>query len=410
MITLSNELRSRLASVFRALWADGRGWILLTVSGGWLLTLGVRIVYPALLPDIMSEFRVGYTGGGLLLSALWVAYALMQFPGGITADLFGEKRVVFASVATVLAAILVIVLSPTYGIFVAATVLLGIGAGLYGTSRVTIITDVFTENKTTAVSFSQAAGNIGTSILPVMAGIIAVTLGWRFGFGYLIPLFVLVLVGIVLYIPHRTSEKPDSGGGLNRAFFYSLGRALLDRNVIFIAVLQLSLMTYYQGMTGFLPTYLIDIKGFSQPLASTVFGAFFVTAIALQFVSGLISDRYGQRPTIALFVLIALPAAVALPMLDSRPAIIIAALMAAGVLGAFPPAHTYTVDLMPSSLQGSGYGLLRTLYIGGAAGAPPIIGWLADGGRFDTAIVLLGATTLIVVALCVVLPSIDPEM
>ena len=70
-----------------------------------------------------------------------------------------------------------------------------------------------------------------------------------------------------------------------------------------------------------------------------------------------------------------------------------ATLMAAGVLGAFPPSHTYAVDLIPDALQGSGYGLIRTVYIGGAAGAPPVVGWLADSGQFDLAITLLGATT-----------------
>lgn len=406
-MTPLESVRDRLAAARRKLWTDGNGWILLTVSGGWLLTLGVRIVYPALLPDIMGSFGVGYTGGGFLLSALWVAYAFMQFPGGLAADWIGEKRVILGSVGTALVAILAVVVAPTYGIFVAATVLLGLGAGLYGTSRVTIVTDVFPENKTTAVSFTQAAGNVGTAVLPVVAGGIAVAFGWRFGFGYLVPLFVLVIAGIVAFVPRRTSAEPEAGTGLNRAFLGDLRGAVLNRDVILITLLQLSLMTYYQGMTGFLPTYLIDVKGFPQTFASTVFGVFFVTAIAMQFVSGLVADRYGQRRAIVLFVLIAFPAAVALPVLDSRPAVIGATLMAAGVLGAFPPSHTYAVDLIPDALQGSGYGLIRTVYIGGAAAAPPVVGLLADSGRFDLAITLLGATTLLVVGLCVILPDLN---
>lgn len=385
--------------------SDGRGLILLVISGGWLATLGVRIVYPALLPGIMSEFRVGYTGGGTLLSMMWVSYALVQFPGGIAADWVGEQRVIFGSVAASLLAVLAIVFAPTYGIFVVATVLLGLGAGFYGTSRVTIVTDVFPENKTTAVSLTQAAGNVGNAVLPVIAGLLAVAFGWRFGFGYLVPVFVLVLVGIALYVPRRTSAEPELKAGLNREFLGELRGALVNRNVVFITLLLLVLMAYYQGMTGFLPTYLIDIKGFSQPLASTVYGAFFVTAICLQFVSGIVSDRYGQRRTIVLFVLIGLPAAVSLPMLEARGAVIGATLLAAGVLAAIPPAHTYAVDLVPDTLQGSGYGFIRTLYIGAAAGAPPIVGWLADGGQFDLAIASLGAVTLVAVGLCVILPE-----
>jgi MFS family permease len=401
----SEALRGRIATARSELWADGRGPILLTISVGWLVTLGVRIVYPALLPGIMSEFGVGYTGGGVLLSTMWVSYALVQFPGGIAADWVGEQRVILGSVAGSLVAVLAIVFAPTYGVFVAATVLLGLGAGFYGTSRVTIVTDVFPDHKTTAVSFTQASGNVGNAVLPVVAGLFAVAFGWRVGFGYLVPIFLLVIAGVLLYIPTRTSAEPDVKAGLNRTFLAELRGAVLNRNVILMTLLLLVLMAYYQGMTGFLPTYLIDVKGLSQPLASAVYGAFFVTAILLQFVSGIVSDRYGQRRTIALFVLIGLPAAVALPVVDSRTAVIPLTLATSGVLAAIPPAHTYAVDLVPDALQGSGYGMVRTLYIGAAAGAPPIVGRLADSGRFDLAIASLGAVTLVAVLLCVVLPK-----
>ncbi len=404
-MALSDSVRDRVTSIRSGLLSDGRGVILLIISSGWVATLGVRIVYPALLPGIMSEFRVGYTGGGTLLSAMWISYALVQFPGGIAADRLGEQRVLLGSVAAALAAVLAIVFAPTYGVFVVATVLLGLGAGFYGTSRVTIVTDIFSENKTTAVSITQASGNVGNAVLPVIAGVLAVTFGWRFGFGYLVPIFVLVLVGIFLYIPRRTSTEPELKAGFNRAFLGELRGAVLNRDVVLITLLLLVLMAYYQGMTGFLPTYLIDVKGFSQPIASTVYGAFFVTAILLQFVSGIVSDRYGQRRTISLFVLIGLPAAVSLPVLEARGAVIGATLLTASVLAAVPPAHTYAVDLIPDALQGSGYGMIRTLYIGAAAGAPPIVGWLADNGQFDLAIASLGAVTLVAIGLCVILPE-----
>lgn len=63
-VSTQSSVRDRLASTVSTLWGEGKGMILLTVSCGWLLSLGVQIVYPALLPDIMTEFRIDYTGAG----------------------------------------------------------------------------------------------------------------------------------------------------------------------------------------------------------------------------------------------------------------------------------------------------------------------------------------------------------
>lgn len=386
----------------RTLWGDGKGPILLTVSCGWFLSLGVRIVYPALLPDIMAEFRIDYTGAGFLLSAIWITYASVQFPSGLLADRFGERAIVLASVLSALGAVMLLVLAPAFAVFVLATVLLGLGTGLYGTSRVTILSDMYPDDRTTAVSFSQASGNVGNAVLPVIAGFVSVVFGWRMGFGYLVPLFVLVVVGVVLYIPRRTSAAPE--GGIGFVYVRDLAGAVANRTVVAAALMLFFMMFFYQGVTGFLPSYLIEVKGLSQAVASAVYGAFFVTAIAFQFVSGFVADRFGERRAIVLSVLAGLPWLASLPFVQTQWAVIPIALLGAAVLGSIPPAHTYTIELLPETLQGSGYGLVRTVYIGLGASAPPIVGFIADAGYFAYVFLLFGIVTICGATICLRLP------
>lgn len=403
-MTSHPSLRRRTIAAIRTLWGDGRGLILLAISFGWFLTLGVRIVYPALLPDIMAEFRIDYTGAGFLLSSLWVSYALMQFPGGLLADRFGEGSIVMASMIATIVAILLIMLSPWFGVFALATVLLGVGAGLYGTSRVTILSDLYPDTRTTAVSFSQAIGNTGNAVLPVAAGFIAAAYGWRMGFGYLIPLYVLVLVGIATYVPRRTSDAPER---INTVYVHNLVRAVANRSVLSAAMMLFLFMFFYQGATGFLPSYLIEVKGFPNTFAATVFGGFFVTAILSQFLSGIVADRFGERRAIVLWSLVGLPGLILLPIVETTWMVIPMTLLGAATLGAIPPLHTYTVQLLPETLQGSGYGLVRTGYIGLGASAPPIVGYLADIGYFSYVFFLFAFVTVSAVGVCLQLPEVD---
>jgi len=353
----------------------------------------------------MTEFRMDYTGAGFLLSAIWVSYAIIQFPGGLLADRFGERAIVLTSTIATLGAIVLIMVSPIFFVFAVATVVLGLGAGLYGTSRVTILSDVYPDNRTTAVSFSQMSGNVGNAVLPVIAGFVAVGFGWRMGFGYLIPLFLLVIVGIAIYVPERTSAAPEDGIGL--AYVRNLANAVATRSVIFASLMLFFFMFFYQGITGFLPSYLIEVKGFSQTAAATVFGAFFVTAIVTQLFSGVVADRIGERRAIVLWVLVSLPGLVLLPFVEAAWLVVPVALCCATLLGAIPPSHTYTVQLLPDALQGSGYGLVRTAYIGLAATAPPIVGYIADVGYFRYVFFLFAAVTVSAMMMCLRMPQVD---
>lgn len=381
-------------SLFVGLWRGGRGPILLSVSTGWLLAIGIRITYPVLLPDMVAEYQLDYAFGGLILSAMWVAYALMQFPGGVLADSIGEGRILTLSLAITAFSIVIVMVAPTLGIFLLATVCIGIGTGLYGTTRVTILSDVYTQYDSTAISISQAAGNLGNAVLPVVAGLAGAALGWRLGIGILLPLFLGVIVGMVAFVPGRTSSRGEAVGQSRLDRISRVARVIGGRTVLVSGVLLCLLLFLYQGVTGFLPTYLIEAKGISSALAAGLFGFFFVAAIVCQFVSGVIADTYGTRIAIALFSFLAVPAYLLFPVVAGPVGIALVLVGLALALGAIPPTHTYTIRLIPEEIQGSAYGLVRTGYLGFGALAPPIIGLLLDIGRFELAFPMLGLVAM----------------
>jgi len=401
-MTLTTTLVHRGLALWRVLWNDGRGWILFTVSLGWALTIGTRIVYPALLPEIRLEFEFGYATAGVLIGLVWAAYGALQFPGGLLADTTSHRMALVVGTVVTTIGLCILVFSPVFGVFVLATVVMGAGTGLYGPSRVTVLSNIYSEHDSTAIGVSQAAGNIGNAIFPVIAGGVTVYLGWRAGLGYLAPLLIIVAIGLWVTIPETSDSSRSSQSAT--ALVKESRRALVSRPVYSGTGLLLLLMFVYQSLTGFLPTYLVDEKGVSTARAATLYSGFFAAAVLTQLAAGALADRFGIRRVIAIFAAASIPGFVLLLTTESIVLTVVAVVCLSFLLGCFPPAHAYTVGVVPPAVQGTGYGAIRTIYIGCGAAGPVLTGFVIDFGSFSWAMAALGLVVLGIVTLGRVLP------
>lgn len=105
--------RITASSYLGELWQDGKGWILVVVSVGWFFSVGVRFAYPTLLPFFREEFAITLSTAGLLVSVLWMAYAIGQFPGGMLGDRVGEGNILVVSTVLAVVGITAVTLSDT---------------------------------------------------------------------------------------------------------------------------------------------------------------------------------------------------------------------------------------------------------------------------------------------------------
>lgn len=288
------QAREYVGTVLTVLRREGRGWILLTVASGWLLTLGLRFLLPAMLPQIKATFRIDNATAGLAVTLLWACYALMQFPAGILGDHIGERTVLTGSLVASAVSLLVIAVAPLFAVFLVAAGLFGLSSGLYGPTRGTVVSDTFPHNDGTAFGVLLAAGSIGAALLPLLAGLYVDAVGWRVLVGVAAPAFLLLAVVAWRIVPRRVADGGHSVGAGVRA----IPQAISDRGVL-IAVAAVTLMLFvFQGLTAFLPTYLIDEKGFTQATAAALFAALFVSGAGAQLVAGKAADRYGDRPVL----------------------------------------------------------------------------------------------------------------
>lgn len=390
----------------RRLHGGGRGRILLAIGLGWGITIAGRTIYPALLPQLRTAYGLDLTVAGLLLSVLFAAYALGQLPGGILADRVGERIVLSLSVSVSATALLFVIFSrSTLALFV-ATAVFGFAVGFYAIARFTAIARIYPEGYGTAIGLSNAAPEVGQAVVPPIAGLIAVAAGWQLGFGFVIPVFVVVAVALWLTVPSTPPDRTSAVDSLTPETARYVLAAIRHPPVVLGTVAMILGISVWQAFTGFYPTYLVESKGLSSPIASGLFGLYFAATALVHPISGAIYDRWNVRYT---FVLVGVSsiAMATLPFAASVWQLVIISILLGGLLGFETSTESYLVAALPDDIEGTGFGILRTTVFATGAVSPLLFGAVADRGYFDELFVVLAACTALVVAIAFVLPTRD---
>jgi len=413
MLNYYLSYKNKIKSEFTELNRGGRGWILIVISAGWFLSLGIRTVFPALLPYFGSEFNMSLTTGGLLLSVLWGAYAFGQFPGGILGSRYGERNMLIISTIVSTVAILLIAAAESTTTLFIGTIAFGFATALFGPLRFTIFTRVFPDRTGTVVGITMACGNFGNATLPVFAGIMATVAVWRYSFWLIAPLFAITTVAMWIHIPPTNGEnniKTDLTSASILEGVKELFVGINQRGIVRISMIEILMQIVVQGFVGFYPVYLITIKNVSPAVATTLFGIFFASAIVLQPIVGILQDRIGTKRTL-LFIMVSLfISLIGLFWATTLPMLLFLTLLASSRSGTPVVNNTYVANALPPKIQASGLGILRTGWLAVGAISPIVIGILGDQGLLREAFLLLAMLTGIAVVLVMSVPNLDVQV
>ncbi|SFT03036.1 MFS transporter [Halostagnicola kamekurae] len=398
-------LVSNIQHIAKVLWSDGRGLVLVTIAAGWFLSLGVRMVYPALLPHMRSTYGMSLSTAGLLLTTLWFAYAIGQLPGGLLADWIGEGRILMISTLVSAGMIGLIVTARSIEVLFGATILFGLTTALYGVARFSSISHLYPEHDGTAIGVTLGAGDMGSALLPPAAGFIATVSVWQYGLGLAMPIFAITAVSLWVFVPTKTSEKTAAVNSLS----VDTARYVLSRiakpTILVMGVVQVLLYSVWQALTGFYPTYLIEIKGIPSTSATVLFGLFFALGIIVKPISGSLYDRFGPKKPLWTIIPVLILSLVALPLIDRFWVLVLLTIPLSCVLGYGTITLTYMTESFPLDMRNTGLGFLRTAYMGIGAMSPVLFGYLADRGYFDEGFFLLAGLAAIALLVSTKIPD-----
>ncbi|WP_255198498.1 MFS transporter [Halorarius litoreus] len=388
----------------KALWRGGNGPSLVAIAGGWGLLLGTRMIYPVLLPYFRDSFGLSLTIAGLLISILWLGSAVGQLPGGILADRYSERTVMASSAIIVGVALSLVVTAQTASVLFVATGIVGLGQSLYPIARITILSHIYPDRIGSALGVTMATGDLGQTVLPPIAGVVAVTIAWQAGLSFVIPLLLLVGVGIWVALPaqeHTTRE----GGALSADRLQLLRSELRDSDLGIVTVILILFFLTWQSFTGFYPTYLVEVKGLSSATAGLLFSAFFAFGILVKPVAGAAYDRIGMRRSLVIILAGPVVGFGALPFVEGVWPLVAITAIVSTMLGSGAVTQSFLADAFSEEIRGTGLGVIRTITAVIGATGPVLFGSIADRGYFDEGYLLLAAILAVVILLTLRLPD-----
>lgn len=372
---------------------EGRGWLLLTLGSGWFLTLGTRFVIPAVLPGISAEFELSNTAAGMAVTVIWLVYGATQLPAGALIDRLGERRLLVGSALVGGIGLLAFAGSPRFAVLLAAGAAYGLGTGLFGPARATVLSRTFPDNDGTAFSVVLGAGSLGAAALPLVAGVLADWIDWRVAVGAFVPLFLLVAVGLWRAIPPAPTTESSERSLRDRVD--GVVDAVSRRAVVIPALGMLFMLFTFQGLTAFLPTYFVDERGLSQALAAAIFAGMFVSGAVLQLLTGPLADRYGYRYLLAGVAAASVVPLLLLPLATGLLPILAITLLFGLRFVAAPLTNSYVVRVLPEDVRGTAWGFVRSAFFAVGAMGSTVVGALADRGLFDESFLLLAGVTVL---------------
>lgn len=149
----------------------------------------LRSAAGALTPILIDELGISHGAMGLLVSAYFFVYGLMQLPSGILRDTFGAKKTILGFTALTVVGVFLFWVSKSYNLLFVAQLLVGIGCSTFYINAVKLVSTWFPANrKATAIGILSAssglgivngAGTIGFSVIaPVYGALVDATGGY----------------------------------------------------------------------------------------------------------------------------------------------------------------------------------------------------------------------------------------
>jgi MFS transporter, ACS family, D-galactonate transporter len=382
-----------------------------------------RTVLSAAAPHLQAEFHLGAMEMGIVMSAFFWSYALLQLPAGMLADRLGQKLVLGMSVFWWSLATAVTGLASGFKSLVALRVMLGVGeAGSYP-SNAGIATRWFPrqERATVAGIFDSGSKLGGAVALPLIAWLLA-TFDWKITFAITGALGLVWCV--VWVIAFRNSPADHPRVNASELAHIREGQKTLRRDADLVEVPWHKLFAHrniWAMCIGFfminynsyffitwLPTYLVKARGMSMMEMGFMASLPLFLSMLVEVLAGWASDRVYSSGRLSLTATRKLFLVVGLLMASSigfaafvaSPLIAVALLCVAksGTTVAASQVWALPGDVAPRNMVSRVAGIQNTVSnMGGVVG--PIVTGAIVGATGSFVPALLFSSALIVIAM-----------
>lgn len=376
-------------------------WLVLgLLTAFWGLVGLNRLGISYLFPIIVPEFHMAYWQASLLISGTSATWAVTSWLSGWLADRYGRRRVLIPGAALACVSTAAMGGAWGFGSMLVVREFVGIGDGVGWSTGQAVLAGEFPPKRRALVQsiFTSGYTLFGSVLGALIVTHLAAVLGWRPVFPLLGLVFLLVVLGLYLFMrepPKGTgaaaeTAKPTWSDGL---------RLLRNRTVLLLMIVQAGALGWLQVAVGYNALFLTKVRGVELTTAGDILAVFGVAGLVGTLTLPFCSDYLGRKPTMMIAGVVSGACLIAYAVSDLGPVASTALLAASGFFqGVLIPlaAATCVVENVPVRLQATAMGAVN--FAGVVVGTfvmPMVAGFLADGFGLTAPILLAGGCVVV---------------
>jgi DHA2 family multidrug resistance protein-like MFS transporter len=186
-----------------------RRWLALYAMVPAALVVGIdSTVLSLALPTLATTLHASTSELQWFISAYLLVFAAAMIPAGLLADRYGRKRILVIALVVLGVGSVACAYSTTSGQFMAARILLALGAAMVIPGAMGALPALFDEEeRPKAVAAIMAASMLGQPIGPLLGGWLLGTFWWGSVFIINVPVVLIAIVAVAAFVPESRSER-----------------------------------------------------------------------------------------------------------------------------------------------------------------------------------------------------------
>lgn len=365
----------------------------------WVMAIAYVVVYfhrlsPAVVAlDLQNTF--GATGGfmGLMASAYFYPYAIMQFPAGLLSDSLGPRKTVtwFLIVAAIGSALFG--LAPNMEFAVVARAIVGLGVSMVFIPTMKLLSHWFRGHEFAIMAaIVNVMGGVGALTAAGPLAMMTGWVGWRASFELIGAVTLLMALMVWLFVRNRPEDmgwpsivQTTSSSVQPIRLWEGAKIVVTDRYFWPVAIWFFFTLGVFFSFGGlWAGPYLMNVYGLTKPEAGSILNMIAVGLIVGSPILSVLSDRIfkSRKKVLALSSLVLVCLMVFLNLypkeLPHYSLYFIILLLSITSSAIVVIGFTTTKEMFPIQIAGTSVGAVNLFPFLGGAVFQPFIGWILD--------------------------------
>jgi MFS family permease len=319
-----------------------------------------------LIPIYIRELGASITQLGLFFTISMIFPILVKLFGGWLSDVVGRLQVILIGSVTGVLTFTVYALAPTWEAALLAPALMAITASLTIPAYAAYIADITPEpSRGRMFGVSQTVYRASGVIAPVIGGLLAAAIGFKFMFG--VAAIVFAIAAIIFFFLLRTA--PSLKLSALKVSWESLKSSFAQMWALFIAGGVIAWMLIIDGTRDIamrlsfdlIPVFLTDIQEVSLESIGLMEGIYGLALLLSLYPAGWLVDRTSERTVIALALLAGVGSRLVLAISSDFLGFALSFTLQGIGFGLFAPSGSSLISkAVPQHLRGVAFGLAAT--------------------------------------------------